>query len=303
MQNNVKYDVVIIGGSYAGLSAAMTLGRAVRKVLVIDSGNPCNRPTPHSHNFLTQDGRTPTEITLIAKCQVIAYPTVEFLEDEVTAVKGDNNNYEVLLKTGNIIQGRKLLFATGVKDLMPSISGFAECWGISVIHCPYCHGYEFEGRQTGILMNGDIAYETGRLISNWTDKLTVFTNGNSSINTEHQAKLSALKINIVEKSIKEIAHSKGYLSHIIFADNSTFILDALYARPSFEQHCQIPLELGCAIDDMGYLKVDDFQQTTVLGIYAAGDNATMYRAVSNAVASGTKAGAFINHELIREHTS
>lgn len=300
MQNNVKYDVAIIGGSYAGLSAAMALGRAIRKVLVIDSGNPCNRQTPHSHNFLTQDGHSPAEIALIAKSQVLAYPTVDVLEDEVIAVKGDNNSYEVLLKSSNLIQAKKVLFATGVKDQMPLIPGFAECWGISIIHCPYCHGYEYKGQETGILMNGDMAFETGRLISNWTDKLTIFTNGSSSIGIEHRAQLSALRIHIVEKTVEKIAHSKGHLSHIVFTDGSTCMLEALYARPSFEQHCQIPLELGCAINDMGYLQVDDFQQTTVPGIYAAGDNATMYRAVSNAVAAGTKAGAFINHELILE---
>ena len=302
MKNTIKYDVVIIGGSYAGLSAAMTLGRAIRKVLVVDSGNPCNRQTPHSHNFLTQDGRTPAEIRCVAKAQVMAYPTVEFLEDEVTAIKGDNHNYEVLLKAGNVTLTKKLLFCNRRKRSDAPNPWFCRMLGISVIHCPYCHGYEFKNRQTGILMNGDMAFEMGRLINNWTDKLTIFTNGKSSISSDLQEQLAVLKIDTVEKSINKVAHSKGQLSHVIFADGSTCMLDALYAKPAFEQHCKIPLELGCAIDDMGYLRVDDFQQTTLPGIYAAGDNTTMYRAVSSAVASGTKAGSFINHALIGEHS-
>ncbi|MDO7742673.1 MAG: NAD(P)/FAD-dependent oxidoreductase, partial [Pedobacter sp.] len=163
-KENTKFDVVIIGGSYAGLSAAMALGRALRNVLVIDSGKPCNAQTPHSHNFITQDGETPAAIAAKAKEQVMQYPSVQFLNDIAVAVSGENSNFSVSTSAGLNIHAKKILFATGVKDIMPAIEGFAACWGISVIHCPYCYGYEYKSQPTGILMNGDMAIDMAELI-------------------------------------------------------------------------------------------------------------------------------------------
>lgn len=300
MEENQTYDVIIIGGSYAGLSAAMALGRAIRNVLVIDSGKPCNRQTPHSHNFLTQDGNTPAAIAALARSQVMAYPTIHFLNDKVTGAEGENNNYRISTFGGEKIKAKKLLFATGIKDLMPDITGFAACWGISVIHCPYCHGYEYKGQQTGILVNGDIAFEFGRLIKNWTRNLTIFTNGKSTVTEENRKQLEETGITIIEKELREIQHKDGYLTNVIFTDGESYDLDALYAKLPFEQHCLIPEKLGCVLSDSGYIQVDGFQQTSVPGIYAAGDNTAMLRSVSSAVATGTAAGAFINRELIAE---
>src|SRR5690606_408454 len=139
---NKNFDVIIIGGSYAGLSSAMTLGRALRNVLMIDSGKPCNRQTPHSHNFITQDGEEPGTIAEKAKAQVLKYDTVKFLNDLAVSGKKTENGFVIATETGKEFATKKLVFATGVKDIMPGIKGFSECWGISVIHCPYCHGYE-----------------------------------------------------------------------------------------------------------------------------------------------------------------
>ncbi|SDJ08444.1 Thioredoxin reductase [Pedobacter sp. ok626] len=298
MEKNQNYDVVIIGGSYAGLSAALALGRAIRNVLVIDSGNPCNRQTPHSHNFLTQDGNTPAGIAALGKFEVMQYPTVEFLTDLVTGVKGENNNFQVITNSGKAIKARKLLFSTGVKDLLPEIPGFADCWGISVIHCPYCHGYEFKDQATGILANGDTAYEMASMINNWTKKLTVFTNGKAELTEVQLQQLSTLKIDVIEKPLQDIEHKGGAMERVLFTDGSSHMLNALYARPPFVQHCPVPKEIGCEINKMGYIQVDDLQKTTVAGVFAAGDNTSKFRAVSAAVAAGGKAGAFINHELI-----
>ncbi|TDQ06328.1 NAD(P)/FAD-dependent oxidoreductase [Pedobacter metabolipauper] len=293
-----KYDVVIIGGSYAGLSAGMALGRAIRNVLIVDGGKPCNIQTPHSHNFLTQDGNTPARIAAIAKEQLSAYPTVEYRNGLVTTINGKNSQFEVSLSSGENVQAKKLLFATGIKDVMPDIPGFAESWGISVIHCPYCHGYEYREQPTGILINGDMAFEFGRLINHWAGELSIFTNGKSTISAEHRSELAALNIIVNEKEIKTIDHSNGSIKQLMFKDGSAASIDAMYARLPFEQHCQIPKELGCALDENGYIQVDDFQKTTVPGIYAAGDNTTPFRAVAMAVSAGSRSGAMVNHELI-----
>jgi thioredoxin reductase len=298
MEKNQKYDVIIVGGSYAGLSAALALGRAIRKVLVIDSGNPCNQQTPHSHNFLTQDGSRPADISALGKSEVIKYPTVEFLEGHVNAVKGENKNFEVSTSAGQMLKARKLVFSTGIKDLMPEIPGFASCWGISVIHCPYCHGYEYKDKVTGILTNGNTAFEMALMIHNWTKQLSVFTNGKSELTDEQLQRLAQINVNIIEKTFQEIVHAEGNLSSIVFTDGSNHVLDALYARPPFEQHCAIPQQIGCELDTLGYIKIDDFQKTSVAGVFAAGDNTSRFRAVSAAVAAGGKTGAMINHELV-----
>ncbi|MBC8083714.1 MAG: NAD(P)/FAD-dependent oxidoreductase [Hymenobacter sp.] len=298
MENQETFDVVIIGGSYAGLSAALALGRDIRRVLVLDSGQPCNRQTPHSHNFLTQDGSTPAAIAAQARAQMLAYPTVEHRNEAVVAVAGADNRFSVTTATGAVVLARKLLFATGVRDLMPAIPGFAESWGISVIHCPYCHGYEYRGQPTGILLNGDAAFEQARLIRNWTDKLTIFTDGASTIQPAQRQQLAASQVAVEEVPVLQLAHHGGALTHAVLADGRQLPLAALYARPAFEQHCALPLDLGCAHTEAGYIEVDELQKTSVAGIYAAGDATTMRRAVTVAVTAGTMAGAFLNHELL-----
>ncbi len=300
MTDKTVFDVIIVGGSYAGLSAAMALGRSLRNVLIIDSGQPCNSQTPHSHNLLTQDGKTPKEISTLAKQQVEEYKTIKFFKGFATSGKKTENGFEIRTENSNIFKAKKLIFATGVKDIMPKIKGFTECWGISVIHCPYCHGYEYNNDKTGILANGDMAFEMGKLISNWTKDLTIFTNGKSILTTEQIEKLTKHDIKISESEIDYFDHNKGYLESIVFKNGTNQKLKALYARPAFEQHCSIPKQLNCEITEQNYIKIDPFQKTTVQGIYACGDNTSMMRAVSYAIAMGGIAGGMVNRELIDE---
>ncbi len=298
-QNSEKnmYDVIIIGGSYAGLAAAMTMGRSIRKTLVIDSGKPCNAQTPHSHNFITQDGETPAMIAFKARQQISAYPTVNFKEDWVNEVSGHNGNFRVSILSNEHYKARKIIFATGVKDIMPEIEGFRACWGITAIHCPYCHGYEVRFKKTGILINDESVLDFAKLILNWTDNLTIYSNGKAKFNTEE---LKSLGVLVNEKTIQHIEHNQGYMSHLRFQDGSQSKLDVLYHRAAYEQHCKIPEKLGCELTATGHIKVNEFQQTTVKGIYVVGDASSPMRAVALANASGTKAAFVLNHELIME---
>lgn len=295
-----KLDVIIVGGSYAGLSAAMALGRALRKVLVIDGGKPANRFTPHSHNFITHDGKTPGEITEMARRQVDEYTSVKRMEGFVMSAEKSNNEFVVHLRTGQTYVTRKLIFATGIIDQMPDIPGFSECWGKSVLHCPYCHGYEVREEATGILGNGDYGFEFSGLISNWTRQLTLFTNGHSTLTPEQHAKLANRKIPVVEKAIEKLEHNNGQLQRITFRDGTVAFIKALYARTAFIQHSSIPESLGCELTPEGYIKTDASQKTTIDGVYACGDNTTRIRTVSNAVAMGTTAGMMVNKELTME---
>ncbi|WP_405206558.1 NAD(P)/FAD-dependent oxidoreductase [Aquimarina sp. LLG6339-5] len=298
MNENVQFDVIIIGGSYAGLSTALGLGRALRKVLVIDSGKPCNRMTPHSHNFLTRDGVLPSEINRLGRKDLEIYETVSFYNGFASQGSRTKKGFKITTKSGKFFNSKKLVFATGIKDIMPDIKGFKESWGISIIHCPYCHGYEVRNKTTGVLGNNEYGFEFSKVISNWTKDLTLYTNGTFELTQEQTKQLSLHKISIVDKEIVHFKENKGYIDHLLFKDGTTKKIDALYARTPFVQNSDIPKTLGCEINKMGYITIDNFQKTTVPGVYACGDNVSLMRSVSNAVAMGTTTAGMLNKELI-----
>lgn len=298
---NERFDTIIIGGSYSGLSAAMALGRALRKVLIIDGGKPANRFTPHAHNFITHDGRSPNEIATLARQQVDQYPTVKQINGFVVSTEKVVNEFIVGLNSGANYSATKLIFSTGIIDVMPNIPGFGDCWGKSVLHCPYCHGYEVRNVKTGILGNGDYAFEFGSLISNWTQDLTIFTTGAATLTTEQKEKLSSHNISIVEDKIQALKHEQGYLKSIVFENGSSTPIIAIYSRPEFEQHSHVPMILGCELTTEGYIKIDSAHRTTVAGIYACGDNVTRLRTVANAVSMGTTTGMMVNKDLVLEN--
>ncbi|MEP2026538.1 MAG: NAD(P)/FAD-dependent oxidoreductase [Reichenbachiella sp.] len=294
-----SFEVIIIGGSYAGLSAALALGRSLRKVLVIDAGKPCNTPTPHSHNFLTQDGVVPSEIAKIGRNQVEKYDTVQFHDG--LAIEGTKTfeGFTITTEEGILFSSKKLIFATGLKDLMPGVDGFAECWGKSVIHCPYCHGYEVKHQKTGIIANGEKANHYASLISNWTKELTLFTNGPSELSKDQTTKILQNGISIVETPIEKLLHQNGKVQEVVLTDGKALPIQAIYSSPDFVQHSSIPEELGCQLNEQGLINVDGFQMTDVSGVYACGDNSTM-RSVAMAVSSGHIAGVVVNKDLIAE---
>ncbi|SFN45226.1 Thioredoxin reductase [Paenimyroides ummariense] len=295
-----NFDVIIIGGSYAGLSAAMALGRSLRNVLIIDSGLPCNRQTPHSHNFITQDGETPAAIANKALTQVLNYSTVKLQRGFAANGKKTETGFIIETLEGLEFTAKKLIFATGITDMMPDIKGFDQCWGISVIHCPYCHGYEFRNQKTAIMANGERAIHLASLVHNLSNQLTVITAGKAEFTTEQRYKLQFHNIPVIEKKIQEVMHENGRLTSIVFEDMETIKLDALYAAVPFKQHSEIPAMLGCELTEMGHIKTDPFQKTNIAGVFACGDNSSMMRSVSYAVATGSIAGAMVNKELVDE---
>lgn len=299
MKTTSLYDVIIIGGSYAGLSAAMALGRSLRKVLIIDSGQPCNRQTPHSHNFLTQDGATPAQIAETAKEQVLAYPSVEFQTDLVLQTSPVELGFEVRTQAGRVYFAKKLLLAFGVKDELPNIPGFAECWGISVIHCPYCHGYEVRGKKTGIFAKGDRAFHLATLVANLTDQVQI-VHPNPDFSPEQKEKLQKNGVEILEKQPLEIIHQEGHLNQVIFTDGTSEPFEALYADVPFSLPGNLVEQLRCKVAETGRIQVDPFQQTSTRGVFACGDCVNPLRSVAASVAAGNLTGAMINHMLAGE---
>jgi thioredoxin reductase len=292
------YDVIIVGGSYAGMSAALALGRSLRKIMIIDSGAPCNISTPQAHNLLGHDGISPTELSAVNKREVLKYPTVNFLNDTVETATNYGDWFELTTREGQELQARKILFATGVRDEMPQIEGFEACWGTSVLHCPYCHGYEFRDRRTAIIADGKTAFEFAELISNWTNKLFLVTNGEADLDQDQYRILADKDIKVIQTKIERLEHIDKQLRCIHFVDGTSLDVEAAYARPHMKQHCNLPETLGCEFQNL-HIKVDQYQQTSVPGVFAAGDNCSPLRSLSNAIAAGGVAGAFINKELVR----
>ncbi len=300
MGKNKIYDVIIIGGSYAGLSAAMALGRSLRQTLVIDGGEPCNRQTPHSQNFLTQDGKTPKEIADLATKQVQDYKSVTFFQGFALKANTSTSGFLVRTDTGDVFEGKKLIMATGIKDLMPQIPGFQECWGISVIHCPYCHGYEYRGKKTGILAPAEKAFHLAPLLLNLTDDLTILGQEVSNFTEEEVKTLHKHGVKMVHHNVMAIEHKNGYLHKVVLDNGDKISFSAVYAGVPFEQSSNIPESLGCELTEQGFIKTDHFQKTTVSGVFACGDNSIRMRSVAQAVASGNLAGAMANMELSKE---
>src|SRR5690554_2215799 len=263
MTDGKNFDAIIIGGSYSGLSAAMTLGRSLRDVLIIDSELPCNRQKPRSHNFLTQDGRTPKEISSLAKQQVECYETVQFHSGFAINGQKTEEGFEIKMQFGKACSGKKLIFATWIKDIMPDIKGFSDCWGISIIHCPYCHGYEFRHQKTGILANGERAFHLASLVDNLTNNITIVTSGKADFDAGQIAKLNKHKIEIVETKVSEMEHENGHVKNVVFNDGRKMAFDAVYAAIPFTQHSGIPASLGCELTEQGYIKTDGFQKTSI----------------------------------------
>ncbi|MHA7108491.1 NAD(P)/FAD-dependent oxidoreductase [Sunxiuqinia elliptica] len=267
---------------------------------MIDSGQPCNRQTSHSHNFLTQDGKTPAEISLIAKQQVEKYETVTFYDGLAVSGQKTTDGFSISTQVNDAFHGKKLIFAAGIKDEIPAIPGFMDCWGISVIHCPYCHGSEHRNKKTGIFADGEKAFHLASLVSNLTPHLTLFTNGSSNFSPEQKNRLKKNNIQINESKLVAIEHRKGYLQQVVFENGAKMRLEAMYASIPFQQQTAIPESLGCSLTEQGFLSVDPFQQTTVEGVYACGDNSSRMRSVANSVAAGNVAGAMVNMELTKE---
>ncbi|RZJ70114.1 NAD(P)/FAD-dependent oxidoreductase [Flavobacterium sp.] len=300
MEEIPSYEVIIIGGSYAGLSAAMTLGRSLRNVLVIDTGTPCNRNSPHAHNLIGFDGDSPEVIAYKAKEQVLKYHTVTFFNGKAEAVSGRDSEFEVTTDNGEAFLTKKVLLATGVTDIIPDIEGFSECWGKTVIHCPYCHAYEIRDKKIGILAHGEAGFEMSKLMRQWSKDISILTNDNEPFTFEELKILKDKGIPVHPKAIGHFECEQGQVSKVVFTDGTKEPFDAIYARAGVRQSTMIPIEIGCELDRHGFVIVDDYQRTNIPGLFAAGDNTMAMRSLARSIAAGNTAGISINHELVNE---
>ena len=299
----MSFDFIIIGGSYAGLSAAMTLGRARCRVLVLDAGQPRNRTTPHAHNLLLHDGDAPADLAARARQQVAAYPTVQLLDARATAAeKLPDGTFQVATAAHGTFAAPTLLLATGLRDELPPLPGFAECWGTSIIHCPYCHGYEVADQPTGLWLNGEMVGHMVAMLLNWTRELTVFTNGPATFGADVRALLGQHGIGLEETPVAALWHTGPQLHGLDLASGRTVPLRVLYAGLPRSQASDQPARLGCELDEQNLLRVDALNQTSVPGVYAIGDNCGLGHQLAIAIGMGNCVGAELSRRLILGRT-
>lgn len=295
-----NYDVVVSGGGAAGLSAALLLGRARRRVLVSDTGKTRNAVAHESHSFFTRDGSTPAELVRIGREQLRPYETVEFRSVGVKTVKAHTKGFEVLLEDGTHVTSRKILLATGVVDEMPEIEGFKELWGRSIFHCPFCHGWEVRDQPLALYGNGAVGFELAQLLKGWSNDLVLCTDGAAAFSEDEHRLLAKNQVTIREERIARVTRSNGQLENIVFANGETLARKAIFFRPKQHQHSDLAKQLGCEFTDFGTVKVDDVGQTSVAGVYAAGDMIHPMQQIAFAVARGALSAIGINRALLQE---
>ena len=292
----MTYDVMVVGGSYAGMSAALQLLRARRQVLIVDAGQRRNRFAATSHGFLGQDGADPARIAAKARAQLLAYPTLTWIDGMADAVTGDADDFTLTLTDGTQHSGRRVLFATGVKDTLPPVDGLAERWGRHVFHCPYCHGYELDRGAIAVIASGPMSVHQAQMVAEW-GRVTFLTNGMEKPQPEICDDLARRGVRIEETPI---LHLQGD-ADIALQDGRVLPFAGIFTAPVCSPATDVAQRMGCALRDtpMGtQIGTDDAKQTNLPGVFACGDVGRVPHSVSLAVGDGAWAGAQIHRSLV-----
>ena len=290
------HDVIIVGGSYAGMAAALQLLRARRDVKVIDAGERRNRFADLSHGFLGQDGVAAAEIAANAKRQLEAYPTLSWVDGRAVTVSGKKDDFTVATADGRVHHGRRLLFATGLEDQLPPVAGLAERWGRAVFHCPYCHGYELDQGKIGVIAAGPMSSHQAEIVSDW-GPVTFLTNGAVDLDAPTRQALESRNISVESTPID---HIDG-VADVVLKDGRKLGFAGLFTAPFCVPSSNLAEETGCAMEEtmMGIqIRTDAAKQTSIAGISACGDVARIPHSVTLAVADGAWAGAQIHRSLL-----
>jgi len=296
----MTHDVIVIGGSYAGMAAALQLVRARRTVLVIDAGERRNRFASHSHGFLGQDGVPPGGIAANARRQLEAYPTLAWLEARAEAVTGQSDEFTVTASDGGTYRARRILLATGVTDQLPAVDGLAERWGKSVFHCPYCHGYELDRGRVGIIGASPMSIHQAELLTDWGD-VTLLVNDAVELTQEARSTMARRGVTIEEAPIDRI---EGH-ANVAMADGRLLRFAGLFTATHTSPSSALAEAMGCALEEtpMGtQIRTDAESKTSVTGVFACGDVARAPHSVSLAVGSGAMAGAQVHRSLLWPET-
>jgi thioredoxin reductase len=294
-----QYDVVVIGGGAAGLSAALVLSRARRKVLVVDAGTPRNAPAAHMHGYLSRDGLPPGELLAFGRNEVKSYGG-DILEGTATELMSDGRSgFWVILASSKRISARRLLATTGLRDELPDVPGLRDRWARDVLHCPYCHGYEVRDRQLGVIGRSPGAVRYAQIVRQWSHDLVYFTPPDTLTTTE-RSELVARGIGVVEGTIAQLVIDDDQLRGVQMDDGCVVPRDALFVPPRFVPNNRLLQSLGCAVDDDGWVAVDGTGRTSVPGVWAAGNLVDPRAQVITAAGAGSAAAIALNADLVED---
>ncbi len=290
------HDAIVIGGSYAGMSAALQLARARRRVLVIDANLRRNRFAHASHGFLGRDGHAPDAIAAEARAQLRAYPNVVWLDGTATQAAREGDAFRVSIADGRIERAGKLVLATGVVDELPAIEGLAERWGSSVFHCPYCHGYELEQGRIGVLASSAMSMHHALMLPDW-GPTTLFLNEAFVPDNEQRAALAARGVAVEPGPVARLVEH----ATVAMRDGRRFVMDGLFSVTRTSLSSPVAAQLGCAMEEGPtgeFIRTDAMQATSVPGVFACGDAARAAGNVAISVGAGAMAGASAHRSMM-----
>ena len=295
----IQYEVAVIGGGAAGLSAALVLSRARRKVLVVDAGTPRNAPAAHMHGYLSRDGLPPAELLSSGRSEVRSYGG-DIVAGTATDVLPDGRSgFSALLADGQRISARRLLVTTGLRDELPDVPGLRDRWARDVLHCPYCHGHEVADRQLGVLGGPPGAVRYTQIVRQWTQDLVYFTPPDTLTTTE-RSQLVARAIGVVEGTIEQLVIDDDQLRGVEMTDGRVVPRDALFVPPRFVPNNNLLVPLGCDIDGEGWVTTDATGRTSVPGVWAAGNVVDPRAQVITAAGDGSAAAIALNADLVED---
>jgi thioredoxin reductase len=289
-----SWECIIVGGGAAGLSAALVLGRARRRVLVLDTGEQSNRPAHGIGGLLGHDGRAPADLYERGRSELAAYPSVELRAARVVSGSG---RFVLATDDGAELGAERVLLATGMDYGVPELTGAAELWGDTVFHCPYCHGWEVRDRRLAVL--GSVAAtHRALLLRQWSRDVVLLTDGPAELDADERARLDRAGIPVDERPVVGVRGRDGALAAVLFADGEEIARDGLLVPPSLQQRSPLAAELGAELNERGGVDADAYGRTTVPGLYAAGDISSRMPQVAGAIADGSRAAAAINDDLL-----
>ena len=290
------YDVVVVGGGAAGLSAALVLGRARRRIAVVDAGAPRNAPAEHMHGFLSRDGMRPSDLLEAARTEVLGYG-VELVDDRVVEVAG---GFTLRRAGGRTVKTRRVLLATGAVDELPDIAGAEERWGRDLLHCPYCHGWEVRDQPIGVLGIGPGSVEHAHLLRQWSDDVIFFAH-TYALDSSERATFEARGIAVVEGRVERLSVVDDRLDAVQLAGGRSISRAAVFIRPALHAHPDgLAASLGCELDEAGLVRADATGRTSADGVWVAGNAGNPRAQVITAAGEGSAAAIAINADLVDE---
>jgi thioredoxin reductase len=292
-----SYDVAVIGGSAAGLSAALVLSRARRKVLVVDAGNPRNAPALHMHGYLSRDGLPPSDLVEIGRDEVKGYGG-ELVDGTVTdIVPNGNTGFWLLLSDGRRVATRRVLVATGLRDELPDVEGLQDRWARDVLHCPYCHGWEVRDQQLGVLGGSADAVRYAQIVRQWSHDVVYFTPA-GLLTARERGELVARAIGVVEGDVRRVVVDDDRLTGVELDDGRVVPRDVVFVPPRFVPNNGLLAGLDCDLDAQGWVSVDPVGRTSVRGVWAAGNVVNTRAQVITAAGEGSATALALNADLV-----